>query len=45
MFDNFYQNFIKSRTQSALYRLNDAKLADIGIKRSQIREYVENLYA
>lgn len=45
MFKNFILNFQKARTASALASLSDRQLSDIGIKRNEIWDRVETIYA
>ena len=44
----FFRNFFKAmevnRTANALYRLSDAQLKDIGLRRDQIGAHVSSLF-
>lgn len=44
IFDTIFRAFQISRTSSALYRLTDFQLKDIGLRREQIGEHVRKLH-
>jgi uncharacterized protein YjiS (DUF1127 family) len=44
IFASFWKSYEVSRTASALYRLSDYQLADIGLRRDQIGEHVRKTH-
>jgi uncharacterized protein YjiS (DUF1127 family) len=44
MFKRMFRALQKAQTVSALHKLSDRQLADIGIERGQIRDHVESIY-